>query len=65
MPLLGNIGNVMYVVVALVGGFLLLSGAPNVSISGMAFNISIVVPFLNMTKQFAGAIGQVSTRSTW
>ena len=62
MPLLGNIGNVMYVVVALVGGALLLSGAPNVSISGMAFSISIVVPFLNMTKQFAGAIGQVSNQ---
>ena len=62
MPLLGNIGNVMYVIVALVGGYLLLSGAPNVSISGMAFSISIVVPFLNMTKQFAGAIGQVSNQ---
>ena len=62
MPLLGNIGNVMYVVVALVGGALMLSGAPNLSISGMAFSISIVVPFLNMTKQFAGAVGQVSNQ---
>ena len=62
MPLLGNIGNVMYVVVALVGGALMLSNAANISISGMAFSISIVVPFLNMTKQFAGAIGQVSNQ---
>ena len=62
MPLLANIGNVMYVIVALVGGSLLLSGAPNLSISGMALSISIVVPFLNMTKQFAGAIGQVSNQ---
>ena len=62
MPLLANIGNVMYVIVALVGGALLLNGAPNFSISGMAFSISIVVPFLNMTKQFAGAIGQVSNQ---
>ncbi|HIZ56805.1 MAG TPA: ABC transporter ATP-binding protein/permease [Firmicutes bacterium] len=62
MPLLGNIGNVMYVVVALVGGALLLTDVPNISISGMAFSISIVVPFLNMTKQFAGAIGQVSNQ---
>ena len=29
MPLLANVGNVMYVVVALVGGSLLLSGASN------------------------------------
>lgn len=63
MPLMGNIGNVMYVVVALVGGALLLTDVPNISISGMAFSISIVVPFLNMTKQFAGAIGQVSNLS--
>ncbi len=62
MPLMGNIGNVMYVVVALAGGALMLADAPNLSISGMAFGISIVVPFLNMTKQFAGAIGQVSNQ---
>ena len=62
MPLLGNIGNVMYVVVALAGGALLLTDVPNISISGMAFSISIVVPFLNMTKQFAGSIGQVSNQ---
>ena len=62
MPLLANLGNVMYVIVALVGGTLLLYHAPNLSVSGMALSISIVVPFLNMTKQFAGAIGQVSNQ---
>ncbi len=59
-PILNNIGNVLYVIVAIVGGALLISGVPNVSLSGMAISISIVVPFLNMTKQFAGNIGQVS-----
>ena len=62
MPILHNIGNVLYVIVALVGGYLLLTGAPNVSFSGLAFSISIVVPFLNMTKQFTGNIGQVSNQ---
>ena len=62
MPLLSNIGNVMYVIVALVGGALLLTDVPNISVSGMAFSISIVVPFLNMTRQFAGAVGQVSNQ---
>ena len=62
MPVLGNIGNVLYVAVAIFGGAMLMTGAPNVSISGMAFSISIVVPFLNMTKQFAGSIGQVSNQ---
>lgn len=62
MPVLGNIGNVLYVAVAIFGGVMLMTGAPNLSISGMAFSISIVVPFLNMTKQFAGSIGQVSNQ---
>ncbi len=59
-PILNNIGNVLYVLVAIAGGLLLLSHAPNVSISGLPIGISIVVPFLNMTKQFSGNINQVS-----
>ena len=59
-PLLNNIGNVLYVIVAVSGGALLISGIPNVSISGFAMGISILVPFLNMTKQFAGNINQIS-----
>ena len=62
MPILSNIGNVMYVVVALAGGILLLANVPNISLSGMAIGISIVVPFLNMTKQFCGNISQVSNQ---
>ena len=60
MPILNNMGNVLYAVVAMVGGLLLLSGVPNLSLSGSVLSISIVVPFLNMTKQFCGNIGQVS-----
>lgn len=48
-PILNNIGNVLYVLVAVTGGALLLAGAPNLSVSGLALSISIVVPFLNMT----------------
>ena len=60
MPILNNIGNVLYVIVALAGGLFLLSDVPNVSLSGKVFSISIIVPFLNMTKQFTGNISQVS-----
>ncbi len=59
-PINMNIGNILYVIIATVGGLFLLSDIPNFSISGMAFNISIVIPFLNMTKQFTGNINQVS-----
>lgn len=60
MPVLHNMGNILYVLIALTGGILLYLKTPNVSLSGMALDISIVVPFLNMTKQFTGQIGQIS-----
>ena len=59
-PILNNIGNVLYVVVAVAGGLLMVSGLPNVGLSSIPFGISIVVPFLNITKQFSGNISQVS-----
>ncbi len=59
-PIIMNIGNVLYVLIAMIGGLFLISGLPNVSLSGMAFSISILVPFLNMTKQFTGNINTVS-----
>ncbi|WP_337403901.1 ABC transporter ATP-binding protein [Porcipelethomonas sp.] len=62
MPILNNIGNVLYVIVAVAGGILLVLDVPNISVSGMAVSISIIVPFLNMTKQFAGNINQVSNQ---
>lgn len=59
-PIIMNIGNVMYVIVALMGGVFLLTDLQNISISGMDFGIDIIVPFLSMTKQFTGNINQVS-----
>ncbi len=59
-PIIGNIGNVLYVVLALVGGVFLLTGVRNFSLSGMAFDVTILVPFLNMTKQFTGNVNQLS-----
>ena len=60
MPVLMNLGNLIYVVVALAGGIFLALKVPNLSFSGMPLSIAVVVPFLNMTKQFCGQIGQVS-----
>ncbi len=59
-PILMNLGNLMYVIVALAGGIFIASGVPNLSVSGLAFSVAVTVPFLNMTKQFAGQIGQIS-----
>ena len=62
MPILNNIGNVLYVLVAMAGGLLLAFSVPNLSISGAALSISVLVPFLNMTKQFSGNVSQVSNQ---
>ena len=63
-PILNNIGNVLYVILAFASGVFLVTGAKNASFSGLAFSISVVVPFLNMAKQFAGNINQVSHQIT-
>ena len=59
-PIIGNIGNILYVALALAGGVFLLTGVPILSISGKAFSISILVPFLNMAKQFTGNVNTLS-----
>ena len=71
MPIMANIGNILYVFVAFVGGVLIISGAPNVSLQIALYsavgipvstlvNISVVVPFLNASKQFTNNVSQVS-----
>ncbi len=59
-PIIMNIGNILYVICATVGGLFLVLNVPNLCISGLPFTIDIVVPFLNMTKQFTGNVNQVS-----
>ncbi len=59
-PVLMNMGNLSYVIVALAGGFFLGINLPNPCLSGMVLSIDIVIPFLNLTKRFAGSIGQIS-----
>ena len=59
-PIIANIGNILYVIIAVVGGVLLLADIKNISLSGLAFTIDILVPFLNMTKQFTGNVNGVS-----
>ena len=59
-PIIMNIGNILYVACAMIGGLFLVLGVQNFSISGLPLTISIVVPFLNMTKQFTGNVNQAS-----
>ena len=64
MPLLGNIGNIMYVMLAFVGSLMVLKEGMNVGLSGISREanelIPIVVGFLTMGRQFSVQIGQAS-----
>ena len=59
-PVIMNVGNLLYVLTAIIGGVLILNNVTNVSLSMKPLSISILVPFLNMTKQFTGNVNQLS-----
>ncbi|HIU20775.1 MAG TPA: ABC transporter ATP-binding protein [Candidatus Limadaptatus stercorigallinarum] len=63
MPAIMNIGHVVFVAVAIVGGALVLGGVHNLSLTGIAeevITMGSIVAFLNMSRQFTLNIGQVS-----
>ena len=63
MPIIANIGNVMYVVVALIGAVLAATELQNLSLIGfVAFSPALIVSFLQTTRQFSNNIGQVSNQ---
>ncbi len=65
-PIIMNIGNILYVTVATVGGVFLLTGASDLGIGSLiagsvgVLTLDVVIPFLNMTKQFTGNVNTVS-----
>jgi ATP-binding cassette subfamily B protein len=60
MPILSNIGNILYVAVAILGGVLMALKVPNLSFSGLPLGLAAVVPFINMTRQFTQNVSQIS-----
>ena len=74
MPILGNIGHVLYVMITLVGAVFILHTVTNISISGSTFyttdavtgavsyasGIVLLVAFLQTARQFCNNINQVS-----
>ena len=60
MPILNNVNYIIYVMVAVMGGVFLEMKFPNFSLSGLPFSIAVIVPFLGMSRQFAGSIQQIS-----
>ena len=63
MPAIMNLGHVIFVAVAIVGGALVLGGVHNLTLTGLeavVISMGSIVAFLNMSRQFTLNIGQVS-----
>ncbi|MBR2623436.1 MAG: ABC transporter ATP-binding protein, partial [Clostridia bacterium] len=64
-PILGNIGNLTYVLLAIVGGTLFALNVTNVSFSTIfggdkALGVGVIVAFLGMSRNFAQTVNQMS-----
>lgn len=65
MPIMGNIGNILYVLVAFIGGIISINGWFNPSLRSLTggetiLSIPVIVTYLGMTRQFCQSISQVS-----
>ena len=66
-PIMNNVGNILYVATAFVGGLIITNGWNNFSVQNLAAGsfaaplaISVVASYLGMSKQFMGQVNQAS-----
>jgi len=68
-PIMNNIGNILYVLTAFVGGVLIIYGShiPNISLENIfsgnfsaSLTVAVVASYLGMCKQFTGQVNQAS-----
>ncbi len=68
MPILGNFGHVLYVIIAVVGCVFVLGHVHNIGlitllgIEAGTFSVANIVAFLQMTRQFSNNVNQVSNQ---
>jgi ATP-binding cassette subfamily B protein len=62
MPIMGNMGNILYVILAICGAAFVLSGDKfkNLSLLGYAMDVSVIAMFLQQCRSFSQTIGTVS-----
>ena len=65
-PIIGNLGNILYVLVATIGGLLLITQVPNISLGCIVtgtvgvLTIDLMIPFLGLSRLFTGNVNQVT-----
>ncbi|NLV59717.1 MAG: ABC transporter ATP-binding protein, partial [Clostridiales bacterium] len=61
MPVVGNMGYLLYVLIAIVGGAAGIAGLPNLSLTGVApLSIGVIISFLTLSRSFVNPMGQIS-----
>lgn len=60
-PIMNNVGYLQYILLAVVGGLMAISGMTNVSFSGVnTVTLGMIASFLQLSRSFVQPIGQVS-----
>ena len=66
-PVMNNIGNMLYVIIAIAGAAFITLKIPNASLSGLlqgsfggVLKLSVVISFLNIAKQFTGQVNGIA-----
>ncbi len=67
-PIMNNLGNILYVLIAFVGGLLVFFNVPNLTVTGLKplytggqlTFLATIMAFLPRSKQFAGNVNQIS-----
>ena len=66
-PVMNNIGNMLYVIIAIVGSFFIALKTPNASLDGLlhgtfgsVLGVAVVISFLNIAKQFTGQVNGIA-----
>lgn len=62
MPIMNNIGHILYALIIFIGGVLVLVNINNISISGKPLDISTLIPFIGFSKQFTMNVSQLSNQ---
>ena len=61
MPIMGKLGHLQYVLVAIVGGLLAIAAVPNLTLTGMGImTLGGIASFLQLSRSFTMPISQVS-----
>lgn len=63
MPMMNALGYLIYVVVAVLGGYMAIAGTPNLGLTGFdTFTLGAIASFLTLTRNFMNPVAQVSNQ---